>query len=427
MATAVPFTSLVAGCGAASMASAPAPLRPALVLAASAPPHWRRRQPPHAPLLAAAAAQGRGWGGGGRVAIAAAAGVGSGNSVAEASRAPLYVFADNASQKFERIDDVIMGGISTSKLVDQDGFTSWRGLVRTDGGGFCGQRTRPFTQTLDLSGADGLYITCRLASDEDADRRVWKLALRTEEGRGEVVYQAPFVPPTGGEPRPVYVPFSDFVLVRGPVAVPGAPKISNVSAIYQLGFTVSKFVIGATMTPLEGFRNGTFQLDIAELGAFSEASAAASWKAGAAAPAPLSEDEAQRKRPLALRLLFPVLRRVFSEEKRRKKQAAKLLAARGASRLRLLQMSWEFKRNLRGQSFLTTTLQTASGLVSAAFGLAVLLFAKILVFPFVRLAFRRRRRLEERRLQQKAEFSGDKPVDADAAGAVGDGASGSTA
>jgi hypothetical protein len=45
--------------------------------------------------------------------------------------------------RWERIDDVIMGGISTSQIVDESGnpdAVAWCGIVRPEGGGFCGQR-----------------------------------------------------------------------------------------------------------------------------------------------------------------------------------------------------------------------------------------------------------------------------------------------
>ena len=77
-----------------------------------------------------------------------------------------------------------------------------------------------------------------LARVEDVSRRAWKMSLRTDEGRGEVVYQAAFQPPVGAAQR-VKVPFSDFRLVRGPVALAGAPPLSNLSAVYQIGFTVT--------------------------------------------------------------------------------------------------------------------------------------------------------------------------------------------
>lgn len=336
-------------------------------------------------------------------------------SLAQRLQAPLYSFArgdmtDRASAlaSFERIDDVIMGGLSTSRMeLAEAGFASWRGLVRTDGGGFCGQRTRTFETPLNLSGAKGIYITCRLASDDDVARRAWKLALRTDASRGEVVYQAPFVPPPGGDLQTIYVPFSDFRLVRGPVAVPDAAPLtaSGVEAVYQLGFTASKFVIGERMTPLDGFRNGSFQLDIGELGAYAEGLDTASrarFEGTAVAPAALPEAEARRRRPFVEKLLRPVFRALFSEERRRKKRAAKLLTERGASKIQLSSMGWRFKRNLRGYSLAGTLLRTSRDAFAAAFGFLLVCAAKVTILPVFRLLLRRQQRAEERRRQAAA-------------------------
>ena len=56
-----------------------------------------------------------------------------------ASFQPIFDFTDetaDAVNKFERIDDAIMGGISTSALRQQAGepFARWSGVCRTDGG-----------------------------------------------------------------------------------------------------------------------------------------------------------------------------------------------------------------------------------------------------------------------------------------------------
>mmetsp|Transcript_103693 Transcript_103693/g.278622 ORF Transcript_103693/g.278622 Transcript_103693/m.278622 type:complete len:423 (-) Transcript_103693:106-1374(-) len=343
------------------------------------------------------------------------------STVVAARRAPIYDFradAEGAVAKFERIDDVIMGGMSKSALVvsgASDGaaaLASWRGLVRTEGGGFCGQRTRPFDKPLDLSGFDGLYISCALASDADAARRVWKLSLRMEESRGEVIYQAQYIPPVG-TPEVVYVPFSAFRLVRGPIAVPGAPSISNTSAVFQIGFTCSKFIIDTRMTQLEDFRNGTFQLDIGEIGAFaSEASSAevpASASASTAppasstaaealqAPGALSEREAKKKQPFLVRaLLLPLFGLLFSEAGRRRRRAAAILRERGASRADIVAASWRFKRNLRGKGLVSAALLSVGEGLSAAVVGALGLTVKLTIFPVMRLVRRRRERQELR-------------------------------
>lgn len=314
---------------------------------------------------------------------------------------PLYVFSGGdaeraeALERFQRIDDVVMGGVSRSKLIDGEGCASWRGFVRTEGGGFCGQRTCPFKHPLNVSGADGVYLKCRLASDAEPERRVWKLSLRTQEGRGEVVYQAPFMPPAGKTMQSVFVPFSDFVLVRGPVAVTGAPRLSEVGALYQLGFTVSKFVIGETMTALDNFRNGSFQLEIGELGVY-KGGAAATWpnEQRMIAPPVMPEAKAQRARPLAERLITRFFSALFSEQKRRRVRAAELLARRGASRLDIAWAGWRFKRCMRGQTLLGSALGTAGEGISAVCGGALLALFKVLVLPLVAKRMRGQRRRE---------------------------------
>ncbi|KAL3806360.1 hypothetical protein ACHAXA_001892 [Cyclostephanos tholiformis] len=224
-----------------------------------------------------------------------------------------------SSSSFERIDDAVMGGISTSALRDvpTESHAIWSGICRTDGGGFCGVRTLPFdTSTGSLSnadtiGMDGVYAICRLVSDDDARRRVWKMTLRTEEGRGERVYQAEYDlggamddarrrrrrrdgavkydddcddddegGPTTTDPvgdvdvdddddipwAKVMVPFDDFRLVRGPRLVTDGPKLDVSNGIYQIGMTLSKFRIAVNTTEIENFRSGYFEMHIRSIG-----------------------------------------------------------------------------------------------------------------------------------------------------------------
>ncbi|CAE7326763.1 unnamed protein product [Symbiodinium pilosum] len=74
---------------------------------------------------------------------------------------PLFRFSDSgcaALDQFERIDDVIMGGVSKSSLSPDSNGAAWRGLVRTEGGGFCGQRTRPKPFHVQLRGCSFMHI-----------------------------------------------------------------------------------------------------------------------------------------------------------------------------------------------------------------------------------------------------------------------------
>ena len=105
---------------------------------------------------------------------------------------------------WERIDDVIMGGVSSSQLVADGDAVSFEGTLREEGGGFCGQRLKLLTEPLDLSAHDGLYVDCE--PEAECLRRVWKLTCRVAQDRGEVVYQAMLRPQPVGRQR-LFVPW----------------------------------------------------------------------------------------------------------------------------------------------------------------------------------------------------------------------------
>ena len=88
-----------------------------------------------------------------------------------------------------------MGGVSNSRLVAAPGggCAYFEGRLRELGGGFCGQRMRLLSSPLDLSSQAGVYLDCE--ADADASRRAFKVALRTKQDRGEVVYQAQYLSP----------------------------------------------------------------------------------------------------------------------------------------------------------------------------------------------------------------------------------------
>ena len=162
--------------------------------------------------------------------------------------APIFDFEAapaDAADLWERIDDVVMGGVSSSKVVAGDARGEWRGIVRTDGGGFCGARTATLEAPLDLSGYDGLYVDAALVSDDDVARRAWKMTIRTGASRGEVVHSAEWAPSAGARGAPTLLPFEAFKLVRGPRLVEGAPPLAagDCASVYGVGLTLSKFCL----------------------------------------------------------------------------------------------------------------------------------------------------------------------------------------
>eukprot|EP00984_Skeletonema_dohrnii_P005942 scaffold2111_cov117-Skeletonema_dohrnii-CCMP3373.AAC.1 len=252
-----------------------------------------------------------------------------------------------SAASFERIDDAIMGGISLSSLRDvpDKDYASWSGVCRTDGGGFCGMRTLPFKDApLNATGQEGVYLDCNLASDDEAERRIWKLTVRTDSSRGEMVYQSQFdlnqaiedaKKQSVGEDNnnvsdtwaKVLVPFDKFQLVRGPRLIPDGPPLNVTGGIYQIGMTLSKFVMNVNTTELENFRPGYFDLRIKRIGFYNsqhDGGSNVSLKV-AAVPTTLSKEDAEKKRPVVLRLLLPIAKLLFSEQANRRRCAMRIL------------------------------------------------------------------------------------------------------
>lgn len=308
---------------------------------------------------------------------------------------PVFDFTGNVSldeksksiASFERIDDAIMGGISLSALKDVEGqpYASWSGVCRTDGGGFCGMRTLPFKEKLDVSNQDGVYVNCKLASDDEPERRVWKLTVRTDTSRGEQVYQAMFdlaKASEDGSMTMVKVPFASFQLVRGPRLVPDGPPLDTKGGLFQLGMTMSKFKIGEMTTELENFRPGFFDLHLSEIGFYKDVPVEESSKAAVAlAPDTLSKEEAAKKRPLPLRLLLPVAKIFFSETANRRKSAMNILREkRNMTRMQAILFGIKARRNSIG--LLRSTAKTAGILGIDSARTVLKNFLKVvLIFP----------------------------------------------
>jgi len=270
---------------------------------------------------------------------------------------------ENAVSKFERIDDAIMGGISLSsiKQLPEEDFARWSGVCRTDGGGFCGTRTMPFQEPIRVGSAEGFYLLCRFTSDDEPERRVWKVTTRSEDSRGEQLYQAMFQisksnqeAENGGWQR-VLVPFDSFVQVRGPRLVDGAPKLNVTAGLYQVGVALSKFQIASTTKELEDFRAGYFELQLKEIGVYTS-SPSDTALLGSETVQTLTKEEAEKRKPVLLKILFPVSKLLFSEKLRRRKSADKILRERGYSRWQIAKYSFTNRVVRRG--LLRAILQT---------------------------------------------------------------------
>lgn len=147
------------------------------------------------------------------------------------------------SAAWPSIDDVVMGGVSSSEMVVEGGFATFRGEVSFDNnGGFASVRSRP--QARDLSPFDGLVLQVR------GDGKTYGFRIRTNSSFDGVSYQMAISPPAG-EWHEVKAAFTDFVPVYRGRRVTNHPPL-DAAQITTLGLIISR-------------QEGLFRLDIASI------------------------------------------------------------------------------------------------------------------------------------------------------------------
>ncbi|CAM9483775.1 unnamed protein product [Phaeothamnion confervicola] len=187
--------------------------------------------------------------------------------------------ASAGSGAFSRLDDVIMGGQSSSAWQYTGGapFGRWGGQLIVEGGGFCGTvvRSLPF----DVSGYDGMYLKVR----GDGGRYKFRLKPTDVAGTNEYQYQAPFDTwgsfngemtgdAAAGPWQEVRLPFEDFVAVRRNDVVYSAPPVNggpSGGSMASLGLVYSRFEFNEMPNPR--CQPGTFYLETAEIGMYRAA------------------------------------------------------------------------------------------------------------------------------------------------------------
>lgn len=215
-------------------------------------------------------------------------------------------------------------------------------------------RTLPLVSPLNASLADGIFLDGRLASDDEPERRVWKMTVRTDNSRGEQVYQSQFEIPRGSDSfKRIEIPFDSFRLVRGPRLIVGGPPLNTTGGLYQIGMTMSKFLMNENTTMIENFRPGFFDLHLERIGFFSNDSpSTVSSTYSSKSPITvqtLSKKDANKKRPLILKLLLPIAKLFFSEKANRRRSAMKILREkRGMSREKAIIYGIKSRAKARG-------------------------------------------------------------------------------
>eukprot|EP00873_Tetraselmis_striata_P015836 jgi/Tetstr1/436100/TSEL_024948.t1 len=157
-------------------------------------------------------------------------------------------------ETWRRLDDVIMGGQSSSVMAlaeaGGEGTAVWTGNLILEGGGFCGTRTD--AADFGLTGYDGICLRVK-----GSGQRL-KLNLKTEEQADvpESTYQACFNT-LDGEWTTVRLPWHEFRCVKRASFDPAGPPLDP-AKVRQMGLVYSRFEFNGLPNPF--FAPGEFRL-----------------------------------------------------------------------------------------------------------------------------------------------------------------------
>jgi NADH dehydrogenase [ubiquinone] 1 alpha subcomplex assembly factor 1 len=142
------------------------------------------------------------------------------------------------------VDDVVMGGVSQSRLQrTAPGVASFIGTVSLEhGGGFASVRCAPRDWSTD--GASAFVLRCR------GDGHRYKFTVRVDDGYDGVQYQARFEPPRDAW-TDLELPLGAFAASFRGRPVPGAGPLDP-ARVRQLGLMISDRQAGAFELQLRG-------------------------------------------------------------------------------------------------------------------------------------------------------------------------------
>ncbi|MEJ2697471.1 MAG: CIA30 family protein [Candidatus Sulfobium sp.] len=155
-------------------------------------------------------------------------------------------------ERWEAINDVVMGGLSEGHMSVIDGAGVFQGGVSLENfGGFASVRSLP--RELGLEGYDGLIVRVR------GDGRRYRLRLKTDDEFEGIAYQATFFtrPAMPGEWTDAGLSFDEFVPVFRGHVVGDAPGLDP-ARVRRVGFMIADR------------QEGPFRLEIREVRAYRE-------------------------------------------------------------------------------------------------------------------------------------------------------------
>jgi monofunctional biosynthetic peptidoglycan transglycosylase len=152
---------------------------------------------------------------------------------------------DKSLEPWDNVDDVVMGGVSSSKMVIKNKMAVFEGNVSLENrGGFASVRSRQ--RDHDLAVYDGIAIRVR------SDDKQYSLRIRTAQRFDDVGYTAP-LKPKGGKWVVTKVPFCMFRPVYRGRAVPDYPELDP-GKIKMFGLLISQKQQGPFRLEVQWFK-----------------------------------------------------------------------------------------------------------------------------------------------------------------------------
>ena len=167
--------------------------------------------------------------------------------------------AADLSQTWGALDDVVMGGVSSSAFQLQDQAALFTGTVSTaNSGGFASVRTRNFEPPMNLVKYTGLELRVQ------GDGQRYKFFVRDSDAWDSIGYAYGF-DTTANQWITVKIPFAAMTPVLRAKTVPNAPPL-NTAGIYSFQLMLSKFEYDGALNPR--FTPGEFRLLVQGIGAY---------------------------------------------------------------------------------------------------------------------------------------------------------------
>jgi hypothetical protein len=159
------------------------------------------------------------------------------------------------------VDDVVMGGVSSSNLILQEKTAIFTGRVSTDNnGGFVSVRTKNFQPPWNLSAYEGIRLRVK------GDGQRYKFITRCEGKWDGISYCFSF-DTIADVWMTIDIPFADLIPVFRAKTVSDAGKF-DASKVYSLQLMLSKFEYDGAYNPT--FRAGAFSLEIESIKAYGK-------------------------------------------------------------------------------------------------------------------------------------------------------------